>query len=150
MGSGWYCPIGVRTVPSGSAQAPLAERSETTFPKRDKMRRDHRISLATLAAAAGLLWAGTSSAVAWGLSDEDYDYLRKTQLHERYDAPIPQLGPRERIRLHNLITDPEGANDSSKRDKNVKDAIAVFLSHQVWEKAHPGKLWDAPNSTFPD
>jgi|SRR6185503_16753823 hypothetical protein len=114
------------------------------------MTKGRGICLAMLAAAAGLLWAGTSSAVAWGLSDEDYDYLRKTQLLERYDAPIPQLGPKERTRLHNLITDPEAANDPSARDKKVKDAIAVFLSHQVWEKAHPGKLWDAPNSTFPD
>jgi hypothetical protein len=134
----------------GGSQSGREARSESTFQKRDKMSKDHRICLATLAAAAGLLWAGTPSAVAWGLSDEDYDYLRKTQLLERYDAPIPQLGPKERTRLHNLITDPETANDPSARDKNVKDAIAVFLSHQVWEKAHPGKLWDAPNSTFPN
>ena len=114
------------------------------------MSKDRRICLATLAAAAGMLWAGTSSAVAWGLSDEDYDYLRKTQLLERYDAPLPQLGPKERTRLHNLITDSETANDPSARDKNVKDAIAVFLRHQVWEKEHPGKLWDAPGSMFPN
>jgi hypothetical protein len=63
---------------------------------------------------------------------------------------FPQLGPRERTRLHNLITDPETANDPSARDKNVKDAIAVFLRHQVWEKEHPGKLWDAPGSMFPN
>jgi hypothetical protein len=28
--------------------------------------------------------------------------------------------------------------------RNVKDALAIFLEHQVWEKAHPGELWDAP------
>src|SRR6476646_1394907 len=114
------------------------------------MRNEHGNCALASVAAVGLLLAVTSSAGAWGLSDEDYDYLRKTQLLERYDAPIPQLGPKERTRLHNLITDPEAANDPSARDKKVKDAIAVFLSHQVWEKAHPGKLWDAPNSTFPD
>jgi hypothetical protein len=115
------------------------------------MTKGRGICLATVAAAAGLLWTGTFSALAWGLSDEDYDYLRKTQLLERNEAPIPQLSPKERTRLHNnLIKYPEAANDPSARDKKVKDAIAEFLSHQVWEKAHPGKLWDAPNSTFPD
>jgi len=46
------------------------------------------------------------SAGAWDLSDEDYDYLRKTQSLERYDAPVLNLGPKERSRLHNLILNP--------------------------------------------
>jgi hypothetical protein len=94
------------------------------------------------AAAVGLLLAVTSPAVAWGLSDEDYDYLRKTQNLERYDAPVLNLSPKERSRLHYLITDPQ--SDATVRDKNVKDTLALFLEHQLWEKAHPGELWDAP------
>jgi hypothetical protein len=92
------------------------------------------------AAAVGLLLAATSSAVAWGLSDEDYDYLRKTQNIERYDAPVLDLSPNERSRLHNLIHDPQ--SDAAVRDKTVKDTLGLFLEHQLWEKAHPGELWD--------
>jgi hypothetical protein len=94
------------------------------------------------ATAVGLLLAVTSSAVAWGLSDEDYDYLRKAQNVERYDAPVLNLSPKERSRLHVLINDPQ--SDVIARDKNVKDTLALFLEHQLWEKAHPGELWDAP------
>ena len=93
-------------------------------------------------AAVGLLLAVTSSAGAWGLSDEDYDYLRRTQSLERYDAPVLNLGPKERSRLHNLINDPQ--SDAAVRDKNVKDTLGLFLEHQLWEKAHPGELWDVP------
>jgi len=89
-----------------------------------------------------LLLAVTSSAGAWGLSDEDYDYLRRTQSLERYDAPVLNLGPKERSRLHNLINDPQ--SDAAVRDKNVKDTLGLFLEHQLWEKAHPGELWDVP------
>jgi hypothetical protein len=94
------------------------------------------------ATAAGLLLAVTSSAVAWGLSDEDYDYLRKTQSLERYEAPVLDLSPKERSHLHDLINDFQ--LDAAARDRNVKDALALFLEHQLWEKAHPGELWDAP------
>ena len=48
------------------------------------------------------------------------------------------------MRLHNLINDLRTANDPVARDKNVKDALDIFLQHQLWEKAHPGELWDAP------
>ena len=106
------------------------------------MRQKHK-SCVTLAAVAAGCFAVTASAFAWGLSDEDYDYL-KTQNVERYDAPIPNLSPNERTRLHNLITDPQMANDPIARDRNVKDALGLFLEHQLWEKRHPGELWDAP------
>ena len=92
-------------------------------------------------AAVGLLLAAICSAGAWDLSDEDYDYLRKTQSLERYDAPVLNLGPKERSRLHNLINDPQ---PNAVRDKNVKDILGLFLEHQLWERAHPGELWDAP------
>jgi hypothetical protein len=103
--------------------------------------------LATCAAAAWLFLGVTSSAVAWGLSDEDYDYLRKTHNLERYDAPILDLSPKQRSLIHNLITDSQTSNDPAARDQNVN---AVYLSHQLWEKAHPSEFWDAPGSKFPN
>jgi hypothetical protein len=106
------------------------------------MRNERHNCAPAFAAAVGLLLAVTSSAFAWGLSDEDYDYLRTTQRLERYDAPVPDLSPKERSRLHALINDPQ--SDAAVRDKNVKDALALFLEHQLWEKAHPGELWDVP------
>ena len=92
--------------------------------------------------AVGLFLGVTSSAVAAGLSDEDYDYLRRTQGLERYDAPVLNLGPKERSRLHNLIN--ELGSEAALRDKDVKEALHLFLEHQLWEKAHPGELWDVP------
>ena len=56
----------------------------------------------------------------------------------------------ERSRIHDLITDPQTAHDPVSRAQNVKDALGVFLSHQLWEKAHPDKMWDEKGSTFPD
>ena len=46
--------------------------------------------------------------------------------------------------MHNLINDPRTASDPTARERNVKGALALFLEHQLWEKAHPGELWDAP------
>ena len=106
------------------------------------MRNEHGNRALVSVAAVGLLLAVTSSAGAWGLSDEDYDYLRRTQSLERYDAPVLNLGPKERSRLHNLINDPQ--SDAAVRDKNVKDTLGLFLERQLWEKAHPGELWDVP------
>jgi hypothetical protein len=106
------------------------------------MRHERGNCALAFAAAVGLLLAATSSAVAWGLSDEDYHYLRRMHSLERYDAPVLDLSPKERSRLHALINDPQ--SDAAARDKNVKDALALFLEHQLWEKAHPGELWDAP------
>jgi hypothetical protein len=106
------------------------------------MRRAQR-RCATMSAAVVGSFAVIVSAFAVGLSDRDYDYL-KTQHIERYDAPILDLSPKEQVRLHNLINDLRTANDPVARDKKVKDALDIFLQHQLWEKAHPGELWDAP------
>jgi hypothetical protein len=92
--------------------------------------------------AAGF-FAATVSALAFGLSDDDYAYLATTQHAERGHAPILDTSPKERSRLHYLINDPQTANDPTARDKNVKDALAEFLDHQLWEKSHPGQLWDS-------
>jgi hypothetical protein len=54
------------------------------------------------------------------------------------------LSPKERSRVHDLINDPQTINDPAARDKNIKEALDIYLGHQLWEKAHPGELWDAP------
>ena len=97
-----------------------------------------------ISAAVVGIFAVTVSAFAWGLSDEDYDYLRRTQKIERYDAPVLDLSPKERTRVHDLINDPQTTDDPAARDKNIKDALGLFLEHQLWEKQHPGEMWDAP------
>ena len=97
-----------------------------------------------ISAAVAGIFAVTVSAFAWGLSDEDYDYLRRTQKIERYDAPVLDLSPKERTRVHDLINDPQTTDDPAARDKNIKDALGLFLEHQLWEKQHPGEMWDAP------
>src|ERR1700722_177898 len=96
-------------------------------------------SCVAISAAMVEFFALTVSASAFGLSDEDYDYL-KMQHIERSDAPMLDLSPKERQRVHNFINDPETAGDQIARNKNVKDALAIFLEHQLWEKAHPGEL----------
>jgi hypothetical protein len=106
------------------------------------MQKEHSTWLAISVAMVGF-FAVTVSAFAFGLSDEDYDYL-KTQHIARDAAPMLDLGPKEQARVHNLISDPLTANDPTARDRNVRDALALFLEHQLWEKAHPGELWDAP------
>ena len=88
-------------------------------------------------ALAGL-FAGAPSAFAFGL-DEDYAYL-KAQNIDRNKPPMLDLSPKERTRVHDLINDPRTADDPAKRDKNVRDELALFLGHQVWEKEHPGQI----------
>jgi Protein of unknown function (DUF1488) len=69
---------------------------------------------------------------------------------ERFDHPVLDLSPKERSRVSDLINDPQTANDPVARDRNVNDALASFLNHQLWETAHPGKMWDEKGSTFPN
>jgi hypothetical protein len=85
----------------------------------------------------------TVSALAFGLSDEDYLYLATLKV-ERDGALIRGLSPKEQARLHSLINDPRTTNDATMRDGNVNAALAEFLSHQQWEQSHSGQLWDAP------
>ena len=92
-------------------------------------------------AAVGPPLALTYSASAWDLSDENYDYLRKTQSLEQYDALVFNLSPKERSRAHYLINDQQ---PDAVRGKNVKDILGLFLEHQTWEEAHSSELWDAP------
>jgi hypothetical protein len=103
----------------------------------------HSLKYWILAGVTATFFAVTVSALAFGLSDEDYLYLT-TQKVERNDALIRGLSPKEQARLHSLINDPRTINDATMRDRNVNAALAEFLSHQLWEQSHPGQLWDAP------
>jgi hypothetical protein len=89
------------------------------------------------------LFAGTPGAFAFGLLDADYDYLLAQHI-DKDRPPMLDLSPKERTRVHDLINDPRTAGDPAKREKNVRDELALFLGHQVWEKEHPGQLWNAP------
>jgi hypothetical protein len=63
-----------------------------------------------------------------------------TQHAERDHAPILDINPKERSRLHNLINDPQTANDPTAGDENVRDALAEFLDHRLWEKDPSGPV----------
>jgi hypothetical protein len=133
----WKWSVFIRHLPESSVPSNRRQPSKLV-----KMRTGRR-SCGAIFAAATTFFSVTVAAFAFGLSDEDYDYL-KTQHIERSDAPILDLSPKERARVHNLINDPQTAGDPIARDRNVKDALGLFLEHQLWEKAHPGELWDAP------
>ena len=92
---------------------------------------------------AGGLLALSAPAFAVGLSESDFAYLT-TQNIERTGPPIHDLSPKEQARLHSLINDSRTVNDPVAQAKYVNEALAEFLDHQLWEKAHPGQLWDAP------
>ncbi len=94
-------------------------------------------------------FAVTGSALAEGLSEEDYSYLQTVQ-HVEHRAAVLNISPLERQTLHNLINDPKAATDPVSRDKNVKSALDDFLTHQTWEKSHPGQLWDVPRRPVTD
>jgi imidazoleglycerol phosphate synthase glutamine amidotransferase subunit HisH len=36
--------------------------------------------------------------------------------------------------VHDLINDAQTINDAVARDKNVKEALGIYLGHQLWEK----------------
>jgi hypothetical protein len=69
----------------GASQPGWASRSEAIFNRKIKMRNEHGNCVLAFAVAAGLLLAVTSSAVAWGLSDEH--------------GQMPSLARREKRRL---------------------------------------------------
>ena len=133
----------LEVIPFSSLSGQIKRNVQPSRPKQtDKMRKEHQ-NCGAIFAAVTVLSLVTASAFAFGLSDEDYDYLKAKQI-ERSDAPMRDLSPKERTRVHDLINDPQTASDPSARDRNVKDALNLFLEHQLWEKEHPGELWDAP------
>jgi hypothetical protein len=112
------------------------------------MQKGRRSAEMTICAIALGFMLVTASAQGYALSEDDYMYLKTRQHVEGSDALLALLSPRERAHLHNLIIDSQTANDAPARDKNVKDALGLFLRHQLWDEAHPGKFWDAPGSEY--
>jgi len=82
-------------------------------------------------------------ALAFGLTDADYDYLA-TQNVPRDSAVIRALSPKDQARLHAIIINRASEHDPAARAKNVADALELYQEHQRWELEHPGQLWDQP------
>jgi hypothetical protein len=93
-------------------------------------------------ASVAFLALGTP-ALAFGLTDSDYDYLT-TQNVPKDGSVLRGLSPREQANLHAIIVYAANAKDPTLQARSVAEAIAVYREHQVWELAHPGELWDSP------
>ncbi|MFZ0423985.1 MAG: hypothetical protein WAL80_14005 [Xanthobacteraceae bacterium] len=94
-----------------------------------------------LATAFCALLLISTPALAFGLTEPDYDYLA-TQHFAKDSSILQGLSPKEQARLHAIITDATTSRDPAMQAKNVGDAMATFQEHQNWELAHPGLLWD--------
>jgi hypothetical protein len=95
-----------------------------------------------LATAAGIILLLGTPALAFGLTDTDYDYLA-TQNFARDSSVLQGLSPKEQARLHAIIIDATTSQDPAAQAKNVAQAMATFQDHQRWEETHPGQLWDS-------
>ena len=82
-------------------------------------------------------------ALAFGLTDTDYDYLA-TQNVAKDSAVIRALSPKEQAILHAIITNSATEHDPAARAKNVADTLELYREHQRWEQEHPGQLWGQP------
>jgi hypothetical protein len=99
--------------------------------------------LTILAAAVGALLLVGTPALAFGLTESDYDYLA-TQNFARDNSVLKGLSPKEQARLHAIIVDLTTSGDAQAQAKNVAEAMATYGDHQNWEVMHPGQLWDSP------
>jgi|EndMetStandDraft_8_1072994.scaffolds.fasta_scaffold257391_3 hypothetical protein len=98
-----------------------------------------RFFLATAIAAVSL----TTSALAIGLTEDDFEYL-STHGIERASPLIQALSPKENARLHAIINDVRTKDDPSARIMALETALNEFREHQRWEIMNPGRLWDEP------
>ena len=105
------------------------------------LQKEHRSCMAISAAMVGFFALTVSASAFVGLSDEDYEYL-KAQHIERTDAPILNLSPKERQRVHNLINDPE-----TDGDQIVARASLTFLFRATPWSLGPRRVRQAPCST---
>jgi hypothetical protein len=93
--------------------------------------------------AFAALFGGTAVSFAVGLSEADYEYLAAHEF--KPNSPLLRdLSPKEQATLHAIIADSRTTVDPTARAKNVTDALAVYREHQLWEREHPGELWDIP------
>jgi hypothetical protein len=105
--------------------------------------RTHLVRFSIIVEATIALIVLCAPALAFGLTDADYDYLA-TQNVPRDSAVLRALSPKEQARLHAIIIDRASEHDPTARAKNVADALALYQEHQRWELEHPGQLWDQP------
>jgi hypothetical protein len=97
----------------------------------------------SIALVFAAFFSGTAMSFAVGLSDADYEYLAAHEL-ERSSPLLRDLSPKEQATLHGIIGDARTADNPAVRAKNVNDALALHREHQLWERMHPGELWDYP------
>ena len=113
------------------------------------MRKEYRSSLTTFAAVAGLVFAVTSSAIAWGLSDEDYDYLRTTHNLERYESPGPRSQPEgtdANTRFdHRFSNGPRSRRAGTRMSKTLSPC---FLATSYGKKRIPAKCGTSQGLRF--
>ena len=75
------------------------------------------------------------------LSQADYVYLDSQGVMP--NSPILQnMSPKELRRLHWTINGELSKKNLIFRDNAVRDALAEFKGHQLWEQINPGHLWD--------
>ncbi len=103
--------------------------------------------LAFAAVAAAILLvispvAGSSREEGVLLSPTDYDYLL-TQGVPQDSLVLQKLSPKELYRLHRQINDEKTQSNPQFRSDAVRGVLAEFEGNQLWEKANPGRLWDA-------
>jgi hypothetical protein len=90
-------------------------------------------------AAVAVLAAGSSAALADGLTPQDYQYLQSSLGLTRQSAVIAELTANEQQALHSAIDDlktyPEG------RDRQVRRYLALVYERECkrWAEAHPGQ-----------
>jgi hypothetical protein len=98
-----------------------------------------RFFLGTAIAAVFL----TTSALAIGLTEDDFEYLSAHGI-ERVSPLFKALSPKENQRLHAIINDVRTKDDSIARIMALETALNEYREHQRWEKMNPGQLWDIP------
>src|ERR1700693_3271754 len=92
-------------------------------------------------AAPAILFAATTLSFAVGLTEADYEYLALQNV-ERWSVLLLNLSPKEQARLHAIINFVPITPAALAKD--IAEALAQFMTHQDWERAHPGQLWDLP------
>lgn len=97
-----------------------------------------RFFLGTAIAAVFL----TTSALAIGLTEDDFEYLSTLGI-ERASPLIQALSPKETQRLHAIINDVHTKDDPIARITALETALDEYRD-QRWEKMNPGQLWDVP------
>lgn len=89
--------------------------------------------------AFAILLAGSTAALADGLTDDDYTYLQKLLGLDAQSAVIAELTSNEQNALHSAINDLTRYPES--RDRQVKRYLELVYPRECkrWAEAHPGQ-----------